>query len=123
MSKKPIAYVIEDNPDLAMIFAQALNGANYQTTAIHDGREAMTKIFAEPPYLVLLDLHLPSFSGQDILQNIRNDASLSEMRVFVASADTRLADTLKGPHTIILDKPVSFIQLQQLARRFHPEQQ
>lgn len=121
-SKKPIAYVVEDNPDLANIFAEALNSADYEAVVIHDGIEAMSRIVENPPYLIMLDLHLPNFSGQDILMNIRKDSMLQDTRVFVTSADARMANGLRGPHTTILNKPVGFAQLQKLAQRFHPDQ-
>ena len=61
MSEKPLAYVIEDNVDLATIFVESLTAVGYRALMINDGAEAMSTIFAAPPSLIMLDLHLPSY--------------------------------------------------------------
>ena len=120
MSEKPLAYIVEDNPDLASIFMEALAAAGYRTKMVHDGTSAIALILSDLPDLVMLDLHLPGLKGDQILKQIRANEALRQVWVLVASADVRLADMLRDERTMILNKPVGFVQLQSLAQRLKP---
>jgi len=114
------ALIVEDNEDTAEIFEAAFINAGFKTEVIGDGETAMNRLKETVPNLLLLDLHLPSLSGDTILDNIIADERLSDMRVIVASADGQLA-TYQGMKNkdklMILQKPVSFDQLTILAKR------
>lgn len=114
----PTAFVIEDDTDLAQIFAQALQVAGYKTEVLHDGHEALARLATETPYLVVLDMHLPFVSGITILDYIRSTEHLKGIKVIVATAD--LSTTLgevQDKASLVLAKPVSFSQLSMLAKR------
>ena len=112
-----LALIIEDDPDLATIFAEALHGAEFETEIIADGQTALARLDIIIPSVVVLDLHLPFASGRDILEHIRADARLNDTRVILATADGSLADTLESKADLILLKPISFSQLRNLAAR------
>ena len=111
------ALIIEDDSDLACIFAEALQAAGFSTSIVEDGERAMARLAVSQPDIVVLDLHLPRVSGADILRHIRADERLSDSRVIVATADPRLADMLPGHADLVLIKPISFRQLRDLAER------
>ncbi|GAB4269090.1 MAG: hypothetical protein Kow0080_12420 [Candidatus Promineifilaceae bacterium] len=117
----PLALVIEDDEDLAIIFREALATADFDTEIISDGKDALTRLTEVIPDLIVLDMHLPHVNGEDILRTIRADERLAHTRVVIATADAgivygsigRLADT-------VLIKPVRFDQLRHLASRLRP---
>ena len=111
------ALIIEDDADLAIIFAEAIKAAGFETQIIRDGRIALTQIVTSAPSIVVLDLHLPNVSGATILDKIRTDARLTQTLVIVTTADARLADMLQTKADLVLVKPISFGQLRDLARR------
>ena len=115
-----LALIIEDDPDLATIFAEALRGAEFKTEIIRDGKAAINRLNTVIPSVVVLDLHLPFASGKEILKHIRADARLTDTRVILATADSSLADTLQAQVDLILLKPISFGQLRNLAARLRP---
>ncbi len=117
----PQAVVIEDDPAQAQIFAQALQDAGYAVTHLADGDQALAYLREHRPHLVLLDLHLPGTAGDTILRAIRQDERLAATRVMLATADPRMAETLRSDSDLVLLKPVSFIQLRDLARRMLPQ--
>lgn len=117
---KHLALIIEDDEDLATIFAQALTAADFQTDIIADGRQAMDILNRATPSVVVLDLHLPNVSGAKILQHIRADDRLNETRIILATADSILAETLETEADLVLLKPIGFSQLRDLARRLKP---
>jgi two-component system cell cycle response regulator DivK len=115
------AMIIEDNEDLAIIFAEALQAAGFDTGIIQDGDTALARLETCVPNLIILDLHLPYVSGEDILKQIRVDERLVETRVIIATADPRMADMLKDQADLVLLKPISFAQLRDLAARLSPQ--
>ena len=115
-----LALIIEDDPDLAHIFNAALTEAEFKTAVIRNGKDAIEQLQQITPAIVLLDLHLPFVSGEDILHQIRNDARLAETRVILATANAFIAENLKEEADLVLLKPVSFSQLRQLAARLRP---
>lgn len=118
---KPLAMVIEDNVDQNLVFTMALNKAGYTTESIHNGSDAQKRLKEVVPHLVVLDLHMPDIDGNVILAQIRTDERLAKVNVVLATADAVFADTLQSQAELVLLKPVSFSQLTDLARRFHPE--
>ena len=114
---KPIAFIIEDDEKLTEIFSQALKMAGFDTEFAHDGAVALDRLAELIPDLILLDLHLPSVPGDDILRYIRADARLKNIHVFLATADQLRAEMLRDHVTLVLLKPISVMQLQKLASR------
>ncbi len=117
----PIALIVEDDADLANIFAEALQAARYDTDIIRTGDRAMARLKTGMPDVVVLDLHLPGESGMEILKQIRADAHLARTRVIVASADPVMAESLNDQADLVLIKPISFSQLRDLANRLNPQ--
>lgn len=113
----PLAMIIEDDPKLGDIFAMALRSADYETEIAADGDTALARLAEVAPALVLLDLHLPGSSGAYILRTIRADPRLAGARVILATADDRSAESLRREANMILLKPISPIQLRELASR------
>jgi len=115
-----LALIIEDDEDTGTIFAAAMQQAGFLTEVVTDGQEGLSRLEEIAPDLVLLDLHLPNVSGPEILEYIRNQERLKDVRVIIATADPHLADTLRRDVTFVLDKPVSFKQLSILSNRLRP---
>lgn len=114
------ALIIEDEIPLAGIFANALKFAGYQTGEIYDGQDAIDQLCQaeEAPDLVLLDYHLPSVSGYEILQFIRGDQRFANTRVIMATADpAALLGDVEQEADLVLIKPISYSQLRDLASR------
>ncbi len=114
--------IVEDNPDLALVFAEALKASNFEIEIIKDGQKALERLKIATPDVVVLDLHLPHVSGDVILEHIRADERLAETRVMIATADPRMAELLEDQADLVLLKPISFNQLRDLAARMAPSQ-
>jgi DNA-binding response OmpR family regulator len=110
-----LALIIEDEYDVSIIFAQALRAAGFETEIVRSGDTALTQLTCMTPDVVVLDLHLPRVPGTQILEQIRADPRLSSTRVIVATAHPQLAESVKGQTDWVLNKPVSFGQLRDLA--------
>jgi CheY-like chemotaxis protein len=113
---KPLALVVEDDPQLSQIFTITLS-ESFEVEAIIDGSLALTRLTEVVPQLVVLDINLPGANGAQILHFIRSDARLNATRVILATASARHADELQDRADIVLLKPVSISQLRDLADR------
>ncbi len=102
------------------IFTYALEAADFVTELIADGDLARARLAEIVPSVVVLDLHLPHVSGEDLLQQIRADERLTRTRVMFATADARLANYLRQQSDLVLLKPISPAQLRDLAKRLRP---
>ncbi|MBN1304274.1 MAG: response regulator [Anaerolineales bacterium] len=121
MLNKPLAYIIEDDRDAITIFRDTMEMANYTTEVADDGAVAQKRLAEIVPALILLDLHMPNVSGDELLQQIRADDRLAKSRVVVITADGLLGEKLMYQDEFVLLKPVSFLQLRELAEKFYPE--
>lgn len=115
-----LALIIEDDPDLAFIFAEALKAAGFEIEIIQDGQLALSRLADTYPAVVVLDLQLPHASGEQILRQIRTDSRLVKTRVIIASANSLMAESLRADADLTLIKPISFSQLRDLAVRLRP---
>lgn len=119
---KPYALIVEDDRDIVALFRHVLDIAGYHTEIALDGKEAMERISASHPDIVLLDLQLPSMSGLDILKNMREDERMATIPVVVITAYSYYADQLPVEPDLLLMKPVDINQLSRLVQRLQATQ-
>jgi two-component system, OmpR family, response regulator len=62
--------VVDDEQALQALFAQVLANAGFCVDVAADGREALSKIAAHPPDLVLLDIMMPVMDGWEVLAQL-----------------------------------------------------
>lgn len=123
MTTKRHAFVIEDNVELGYIYAAALEMSNYKVEHIVDGKQALQRLEAEVPDLIILDMNLPHVSGHYIYKWLRGEKRFAEMPIIIATANSLIAEALNAElaekdHLLI--KPVSPSQLRNLVKTLHP---
>lgn len=118
-----LALVIEDDEDLAQIFAEALRGVGFEVEILANGQIAEERLRKDTvPYLILLDMHIPHISGADLLTNIiKKDERLSQAIVIITTADARMGEAYTEQADFVMIKPISFIQLRDLTSRLKPK--
>jgi two-component system, cell cycle response regulator DivK len=120
--EKPTALIVEDDRDIVALFRHVLDVAGYHTEIVLDGKDAMERLEAFTPNIVLLDLQLPRMSGVDILKNMRDNERLKSVPVVVITAYAPIADTLPVEPDLLLLKPVDINQLSNLVQRLQTTQ-
>jgi PAS domain S-box-containing protein len=79
---------LEDNPANAMLMRSILaRRGSVDLTVATRGVEALELLFASPPDLLVLDLHLPDIGGEEVLRRLRADRRTSTLPVVVLTAD------------------------------------
>ncbi len=79
----PLVLVVEDNEDLASVFAETLEAMGCEVRVAHTGAQALKAVRETVPVLVLLDLGLPDLDGMWVCREIM---ALREPRIIVITA-------------------------------------
>jgi two-component system cell cycle response regulator DivK len=116
-----VALIIEDDEDLANIFAEALRGVGFEVELVADGKLAKERLKnGQAPFIILLDMHLPHVSGADLLTAIKGDERFARTMIIITTADARMGDMYSDKVDFVLIKPISFVQLRDLTARLKP---
>jgi CheY-like chemotaxis protein len=119
-----LGLIIEDDEDLASIFAEALRGVGFDVELVADGETAQERLKNDPvPFLILLDMHLPHISGADLLTNvIKKEERFAKTIVIITTADARMGEAYTEQVDFVMIKPISFVQLRDLTSRLKPKE-
>jgi len=79
--------VVEDDPDLVDLMAVILQDAGYRVATATDGLEALARIEAEMPSLILLDMRMPRMNGWEFAGEFRSRWDRSCPIVVVTAAE------------------------------------
>jgi len=101
---------IDDNEDLLEVCETVLTSDGHEYTGISDGKNGLKAIRDEKFNAVLLDLSMPDFSGEDVVNALVKDGIMNKQKVviFTAMAPTKedIDEFLeKGAHSV-LKKPI-----------------
>lgn len=88
--------VIEDEDNIALALDYVLTREGYAHERIANGAEALPKIRADAPDLVLLDVMLPEVSGYEICQTVRMDPALKDVKILMMTARGSTMERRKG---------------------------
>lgn len=116
-----LALIIEDSEPLRQIFKIALERAAFEVECIEDGSMALERLAVVTPVLILLDLHLPDVSGEEILDYIKGEERLAQTIIILSTADLFKASSLRHKVDVVLTKPFSFMQLHDLVKQFRTQ--
>ena len=86
--------VVEDNPDNRLL-VQAMLEDRYELTEYETGTEAVERLGADLPDLILLDISLPEMDGTEVLAWIRTQDTLKDTPVIALTAHAMAGDREK----------------------------
>jgi HAMP domain-containing protein/CheY-like chemotaxis protein/signal transduction histidine kinase len=92
--------VVEDNAAERMSIAELLGHDDIDIASAESGQEALSALRNEMFDCVVLDLRLPDMSGFDVLQELRQEAALSEIPVVVFTGRELTAEEDAQLHTM-----------------------
>jgi two-component system, cell cycle response regulator DivK len=119
MSK--LAYVVEDDLDLAKIYSEALKIVGFEVETLLDGQLAYDRIKKQKPDFVLLDMHLPHVSGNEILWLTWFDDLLESIQFIIITADPDMEKIYSPKGYRVLIKPMPFQTLVDVAQEVYNE--
>lgn len=109
MSAKTVL-VVEDDHDIRDMLVFSLQRAGYSVVETEDAEQALDKLGAILPEIMLVDWMLPGMEGTELVKRIRRDELTQNIPVIMLTARGEEADKLKGFDTGVDDyitKPFS----------------
>src|SRR5258707_11585957 len=108
--------IVEDNPEIAVLYERLFE--EHQTYIFSDVPDAIRYLHAIRPDLVIMDFHLPSGSGVEVLNYMRSQANLKDVPVLGVSVDDLMKDeaTQQGINAF-LAKPIEIKDLVNTAQQ------
>ena len=102
--------IAEDDPDQSNFIQTVLedNGANVIVT--HNGTDALKAAREHIPHAMTLDINMPGMDAMDLLGALKQDESLSDLKICIVSGRPELRLILRDRHlnaNAYLDKPFS----------------
>lgn len=117
---KPLALIIEDQANIALLYEDALRLVGYDIFAINDGLKALNHLEThDAPDLIILDVNLPNLSGRDIHKHLRNSMKYTETPVIILTANSLAIEQIRPAITkndYLRIKPIGMRELQELAK-------
>ncbi|MGC8874616.1 MAG: response regulator [Chloroflexia bacterium] len=96
-NRKARILVVEDNDDNRRLLSIYLNREGYEVIEACNGAEALEKVLAERPDLVLSDVQMPGTDGYSLCQQLKQNPDTERIPVILITAVyTSLEDTLQG---------------------------
>ena len=88
--------VVDDTPRNVKLLADLLAVKGYQVITAESGKEALDKMEADPPDLVLLDVVMPEMSGYEVCLKIRQSHATAMLPVVMVTALDPAVERVKG---------------------------
>jgi len=112
--------IVDDELSILVPLQFLMEKEGYVAKLAQSGKEAIEKIHAIRPDLILLDIMLPDLDGYEIYQMIRHHKEWESIRVIFLTAKNRDADIAKGlamGADAYITKPFSNTELMEEIRR------
>jgi signal transduction histidine kinase len=88
--------VVDDNEMNCEVLRDVLQHHGFQVATILNGEEALRLMRRDPPDLLLLDMMMPLFSGEDVIKAMQEDSLLQDIPVILITARASDDDRLFG---------------------------
>ena len=88
--------IVDDNEANVRLLDLHLRNAGYRTEKAYDGEQALEKVRATDPDLILLDVMMPKLDGYEVCRRVRADDATSVIPVVMITALTGVEDRIRG---------------------------
>ncbi|QOY96789.1 response regulator [Massilia sp. UMI-21] len=88
--------IVDDSPTERFYLTDILARAGYAVSTAVNGGEAIDKIRAERPQLILMDVVMPGANGFQVTRSIARDPELASIPVIICSSKNQETDRIWG---------------------------
>ncbi len=103
--------VVEDNPSEQLSLSELLGHEDIEIVTVDTGHDALKMLREDPPDCVVLDLKLPDISGFEVLEKMRDEASLADIPVVVFTGRELSSEEDAVLHTMARSVVVKGVEL------------
>ena len=116
---------IDDNEELLGLSETALTFEGHEYTGIANGRDGLKAIRDKKFDIVLLDLSMPEFSGEDVIDALVKDGIMNKQKIVIFTAANPTKKEIdqfleKGAHSV-LKKPIDPDELSKFIHKLESE--
>jgi CheY-like chemotaxis protein len=101
-----IILVVDDEPDIVRVVVRIMEARGHTVDTAHDGLEALAKVRAQRPDVIILDLNLPGMNGFEVTRRLRGDESTRAIPIVMMTAAYVSIDDARHGHTSGADEYV-----------------
>lgn len=116
MNSPRLAWLVDDDAEMAAAIGLMLKVLGYQTRSFLDAPSAAQALLASQPCdLILLDLNMPQVSGQDFLEFMRQRSQFAHIPVIILTSEFNevvMNELLQLGADGYITKPVSTSELE-----------
>lgn len=88
--------IVDDEVNVLRMLGYALESEGYEVVTAESGKEALAKVDAERPELMILDRMLPDMSGDEVCGQLRRQSRTGDLPIIMLSARAQVADRISG---------------------------
>jgi DNA-binding response OmpR family regulator len=90
------AFLVEDNATALKMLVHAFTSAGYEVDSAGNGAEAIEKIPAARPDIVIMDVMMPVMDGMEATRRLRDNPDTAHIPIILLTARDRIEDKLTG---------------------------
>ena len=95
MPKKRVL-IVDDSPTDRQVLLTLLQKQGYEVTTAVDGEDALEKVAANRPPLIVLDIILPKMNGYQVLRQLKSTPETRDIKVILVSSKSQESDRFWG---------------------------
>jgi DNA-binding response OmpR family regulator len=88
--------IVDDEPSIVAPLRFLMEQQGHAVTVLGDGADVLPAVREQRPDLVLLDVNLPSRSGYELCEDIRNEPGGEDIKIVMLTVNSREVDVEKG---------------------------
>lgn len=92
----PRILAVDDEPNIVRLIQVNLERHGYQVETANNGVQALEKIRANKPDLVVSDVMMPEMDGFELLSTIKRDPALEDLPIIMLTAKTQDKNVMEG---------------------------
>ena len=73
--------VVDDEQSIVELVSVLLSDAGFDVTTAYSGSDALEKLKAATPDLILMDMMLPEMTGTQVIEKIRQDPTTKDLKI------------------------------------------
>ncbi len=112
--KDSTVLVVDDNEQNLELLVAYLDTLSCKVETAVDGIDALDKVAARTPDLILLDVMMPRMSGFEVCRKLKSDPETRDVPIIMVTALTELGDIERGVESgtdDFISKPVNRMEL------------
>ncbi len=93
---KEIILLVDDEPNLRELLRQMLEIGGYEVVEAVNGVDALEKVAAYLPDIMVLDVMMPKMDGVTVCKKLRATPEFAELPIIMVSGKTQIKDVQEG---------------------------